>query len=99
MFGLTNLFSNDVMKNAALGTLKKSMLQGGVGTVIVRLKTLPDGTYDLDFEMRQASEGPLVAIPAADLDLYRQTYIAHHKIEPNGNNTDNNTAEALADGQ
>jgi hypothetical protein len=71
---LTSLFSTKGMQEAALGTLRKSMEQGGLHTCIIRLIDDPDnpGQQKLDFELRP--EKNLVLITQADLDSYQAAY-------------------------
>lgn len=71
---LTNLFAGKGMQEAALGTLKNTMIQGNVSTCIIRLVNDPDnpGAQKLDFELRK--EKDLVFIPQSELDSYQTAY-------------------------
>lgn len=71
---LTGLFAGKGMQEAALGTLKNSMLKGGLSTCIIRLIDDADhpGQQKLDFELRP--EKNLVLITQEDLDKYQAAY-------------------------
>ena len=64
-----NLFSNPIIKNAALGTLKKAMKQGNYKTGLIVLNTETD---ELDFDFK---ENTFVPIDESDLEYYKRSVL------------------------
>lgn len=66
---INNLFSNKFIKDAALGTLKKAMLNNNLTACIIKFDPI---TTELDFEFYQ---GENVTIPLTDLEYYKNAVL------------------------
>lgn len=74
---IDKLFSNKFVKDAALGTLKKSMKQNNVTSCVIKYNVQSD---ELDFEFYTGNN---VVIPVSDLEYYKNAVNELLKIQYN----------------